>query len=79
MVTKQRLPRFFEEDKDKVFCRVREIKDGLKIKALTRSSRLYSLCGVFLMPLTYRTPLGVIKRVAKRGHLFIWTGDRHVD
>lgn len=79
MVTKKRLPMFFEEDKGKVFCRVREIKEWRKFKALARHARLYSLCGVFLLPLRSGTPLAVIKQVAKRGHLFIWTGDRHVD
>lgn len=37
MVTKPRLPRFFDEDKGKVFCRVRDIKEGLRFKVLARN------------------------------------------
>lgn len=79
MATKQRLPMFLECDKDKVFCRVREIKEGLAFKALARSGRLYSLSGAFLMPVSRYLSIRIIRDVLKRGRLFIWTGDRHGD
>lgn len=76
-MTRIRIPRRFEEDKNKVFCKVREINSAALMAAARRRNRIYYRCGAVLLPCNFK--MLQLRRLAKRGWLYLWTGDRDVD
>lgn len=77
MIKRNYIPRRFEEDKNKVFCRVREILSAAEFAGLRRKGRLYYRCGAVLMKCKFK--MLILRKLAQRGELYLWTGDRDVD
>lgn len=65
----------FFNDENKVFCRVRKIKNVVKFLQYRKNNRLYFRCGSRLLPATQT--IGDLRDLANSGDLFIWTGDKH--
>lgn len=65
--------RRFDSQKTEVFCRLVDVKSSSTLRKWCRDSRLYMLCGLYLLPVDRRATRHYLLRCMVDGQLFIHT------